>query len=86
MANHPHPVERFCVPYGLNGREIRQTSDGDYVLYDDYKAAIDALRLMCEARDSYNNEFNPGSKIKDVADWSLINTAWCAADAVLARA
>lgn len=47
--------------------------------------ALKALKLMCQARDSYSNEFNPGNKIKGIADWGLINEAWCAADSILAN-
>lgn len=44
-----------------------------------------ALQGMCDARDSYNNEFNPGGRCKKVADWQLINDAWCDASNALGK-
>lgn len=66
-------------------QEMTPTALGGFVTYGDYEKVIAALKLMCQARDSYSNEFNPGNKVKGIADWGLINEAWCAADSILAN-
>lgn len=47
---------------------------------------LSALKGMLAAHESYSNEFNPGKKVKAVADWALINDAFMAASAAIAKA
>lgn len=86
VSSIPHKCEDDSCP----GDIIRRRLDAYGIAHDKdrktIKALVAAVRGLLAAHKSYSAEFNPGGKVREVADWGLINEAFLAAAAAIEKA
>lgn len=63
----------------MSNRLSKEEQEANGLLIKHAPDLLEACEGMFEAHESYSNEFNPGKKIRAVADWGLINEKFMAA-------